>query len=65
VFDPAALGPPCAVVKLTVYSEREPERGDSRVVDPKVLQQNRARLHAAVISISSWCPASPRARRIT
>jgi Trypsin-like peptidase domain len=39
VFDPAALGPPCGAVKLTVYSENEPDRGDARVVDQKVLQQ--------------------------
>ena len=39
VFDPAALGPPCGAVKLTVYSENEPDKGDTRVVDEKVLQQ--------------------------
>jgi S1-C subfamily serine protease len=39
VFDPAALGPPCGDVKLTVYSENEPEKGDLRVVDQKVVQQ--------------------------
>lgn len=39
VFDPAALGPPCGAVKLTVYSEGEPDKGDARVVDQKVLQQ--------------------------
>ena len=39
VFDPAAFGPPCGTVKLTVYSEAEPDKGDTRVVDPKVLQQ--------------------------
>jgi hypothetical protein len=39
VFDPAVLGPQCSTVKLTVYSEKEPDKGDTRVVDPKVLQQ--------------------------
>jgi S1-C subfamily serine protease len=39
VFDPAALGPQCGSVKLVLYSEKEPEKGDTRVVDPKVLQQ--------------------------
>ena len=39
VFDPGALGPHCATVKLVMYSEKEPEKGDTRVVDPKVLQQ--------------------------
>jgi hypothetical protein len=39
VFDPASLGPQCGTVKLTVYSENEPDKGDTRVVDPKVLQQ--------------------------
>ena len=39
VFDPAALGPRCGGVKLTVYSEQQPERGDVRVVDEKIVQQ--------------------------
>jgi hypothetical protein len=38
-FDPAVLGPRCETVKLTVYSENGPDKGDTRVVDPKVLQQ--------------------------
>jgi len=38
VFDPAAFGPACSAVKLTVYSEKEPDKGDARVVDQKVLQ---------------------------
>ena len=37
VFDPGALGPQCATVKLVLYSDKEPEKGDTRVVDPKVL----------------------------
>jgi S1-C subfamily serine protease len=39
VFDPAALGPSCRTVKLVVYSEAEPDTGDTRVVDQKLLQQ--------------------------
>ena len=39
VFDPASLGPQCGTVRLTVYSENDPDKGDTRVVDPKVLQQ--------------------------
>jgi hypothetical protein len=39
VFDPGALGPQCGSVKLVLYSEKEPEKGDTRVVDPKVLEQ--------------------------
>jgi S1-C subfamily serine protease len=39
VFDPAVLGPQCGTVVLTVYSENDPDKGDTRVVDPKVLQQ--------------------------
>ena len=39
VFDPGALGPQCGTVKLVLYSEKEPEKGDTRVVDPKVVQQ--------------------------
>jgi hypothetical protein len=39
VFDPAALGPQCGTVKLTLYSEKEPEKGDTKVVEPRVVEQ--------------------------
>lgn len=39
VFDPGALGPQCGSVKLVLYSEKEPERGDTRIVDPKMIEQ--------------------------
>jgi S1-C subfamily serine protease len=39
VFDPAALGPACGTVTLALYSEKEPAKADTRVVDPKLLQQ--------------------------
>ncbi len=38
-FDPGALGPHCGTVKLVLYSEKEPEKGDTRVIDPKVIEQ--------------------------
>ena len=39
VFDAGALGPQCGSVKLVLYSEKEPAKGDTRVVDSKVLEQ--------------------------
>jgi S1-C subfamily serine protease len=39
VFDHAALGPQCGTVKLVLYCEKEPDKADSRVVDPKVVEQ--------------------------
>jgi hypothetical protein len=39
VFDPGAFGPQCATVKLLLYSEKEPQKGDARVVDPQVVEQ--------------------------
>ena len=39
VFDPGAFGPHCESVKLVLYSEKEPEKGDTRVVDPKVIER--------------------------
>ncbi|NOT24987.1 MAG: trypsin-like peptidase domain-containing protein [Acidobacteria bacterium] len=39
VFDPDTFGPLCATVKLTFYSEDEPDKGDTRVIDQKLLQQ--------------------------
>jgi hypothetical protein len=40
-FDPAALGPGCSTVTLALYSEKEPAKADTRVVDPTILQQIR------------------------
>ena len=39
VFDAQTLTPQCGTVKLTLYSEKAPEKPDSRVVDPQVLQR--------------------------
>ena len=39
VFDPGAFGPQCATVKLALYAEKEPDKADTRVVDPHLLQQ--------------------------
>lgn len=39
VFDPGALGPHCATVALTLYSDKDPRKGDTRVVDAKILEQ--------------------------
>ena len=42
VFDPRALAAECGVVKLVLYSEKEPDKADTRTIDPKVLEQIRA-----------------------
>ena len=39
VFDSAALGPHCGAVKLMLYSEKEPGKADTRIVDPRVVEQ--------------------------
>ena len=39
VFAPDAMTPQCKTVKLTLYSEKDPSKGDPRVVDAKVVQQ--------------------------
>jgi S1-C subfamily serine protease len=39
VFDPDALTPTCGSVQFVLYSEKEPDKGDTRVVDPKLIQQ--------------------------
>ena len=41
VFAPDALGPDCGSVTLMLYSDKEPEKSDTRVVDAGVLQQIR------------------------
>ena len=39
VFDPEALVPACGAVKLVLYSEKEPDKGDTVVADARVVQQ--------------------------
>ena len=39
VFDPDAIGLACASVKLVLYSEKDPDKGEIRLVDAKVVQQ--------------------------
>ena len=39
VFDPGALGPSCRSVKLVLYSEKEPAKADTLIVEPRVIQR--------------------------
>jgi hypothetical protein len=39
VFDPGALNPECGTVTLSLYSERAPDKADTLVVDPKVIDR--------------------------
>lgn len=39
VFDAGALSPSCGTVRLVLFSEKTPERGDARIVDAKLVQQ--------------------------
>jgi S1-C subfamily serine protease len=39
VYAPDAIGPACGTVKVTLISEKAPEKPDTRTIDPKVLQQ--------------------------
>jgi hypothetical protein len=39
VFAPDALGPQCGSVRLVLYSEKQSEEADTRVVDSKVVEQ--------------------------
>ena len=41
VLDPAALGPECGTATLVLYSEKEPAKADTRVIDPGTLEQIR------------------------
>ena len=38
-FAPGALAPACGTVKLAFYSEKEPDKADTKVVDAKLIQQ--------------------------
>src|SRR5262249_45298300 len=37
-FDPGALGPQCGTIKLVLFSEKDPESGDTPVVDSRIVQ---------------------------
>jgi trypsin-like peptidase len=39
VFDPGAFGPHCQNVKLVLYSQKEPDREDVRLVESRVVDQ--------------------------
>jgi hypothetical protein len=39
VFDPQALGPHCKSVKLVLYSEKDPEKRETRTVDPQLIER--------------------------
>jgi S1-C subfamily serine protease len=39
VFDPGAIGPHCSAVRLVLLSDKQPERSETLVVEPHVLQQ--------------------------
>ena len=39
IFDPGAIGPHCGAVKLTLYSVKDTQRGESRTVEPAVVKQ--------------------------
>ncbi len=39
VFDPGAFQPTCGSVKLVLYSEKEPLKADTQIVDGKIVEQ--------------------------
>lgn len=39
VFEPGAFGSHCPTVRFSMFSEREPEKADSKTIDPKLFDQ--------------------------
>ena len=39
VFDPSAFEPGCSTVRLVLYGEKVPERGEPRTIESSILQQ--------------------------
>jgi hypothetical protein len=39
VFDPAAFSPACGAVKFLFYSEKEPEKADTKILTPELVEQ--------------------------
>jgi hypothetical protein len=39
VYAPDAIGPGCGTARVTLISEKTPEKPDTRPIDPKILRQ--------------------------
>lgn len=39
VFEPTAFGPHCPTIRFSMFSAKEPQKADTKVVDPKLLDQ--------------------------
>jgi hypothetical protein len=39
VFDPGAFGPQCGSVKLVLFSQKEPDKPETRMIEPGVIQR--------------------------
>src|SRR5204862_3671153 len=39
VFAPDAISPECKTVRLTLFSDKQPDRGIPQGIDPKIVQQ--------------------------
>jgi hypothetical protein len=39
VFELGAFGPRCSTVKFSMFSEKDPKQGDTKVVDPRLFEQ--------------------------
>jgi S1-C subfamily serine protease len=39
VFPPSAISPQCGAVKITVFSDKPSDKGDTRTIDAKIVQQ--------------------------
>ena len=40
VFDPGALSPTCGNVRLSLYSQQDPAKADSRAIEARIIQQS-------------------------
>jgi hypothetical protein len=39
VFEAGAFGPHCPVITFSMFSEKDPQRADTKVIDPKVFEE--------------------------
>jgi serine protease Do len=39
VYDPASVGSQCSKVTLSLFSDKQPDKADTRTVDPRILEQ--------------------------
>ena len=53
VFELGAFGPHCSTVRFSMFSEKDPQQADTKVIDPKLFEQLAEALNCGVIDLAA------------